>query len=326
MLLQRSVCGVKKACSAYRSLSFSSSSDVKKIGVVGLGLMGHGVAQVTSQAGYDVVAIETHKDALNVGMDRIRGSLGKVMARSIKKGELTEDQGKNRIEEVISKIHPTIEMADAKDCDIIVEAIAENMDLKLEFYKKLGGMVDPKCIFASNTSSLQITAMGEASARPEKFAGLHFFNPVQMMKLVEVVRTEKTTDDTYNKLMEYSKAIGKTAVTCGDTPGFIVNRLLVPYLAQAMAMVDRNVASVPDIDVSMQLGAGHPMGPLHLADYIGLDTCLSILIGWRKDFPDERAFILPEILVKLVGEGHMGRKSGKGFYEWDGDKIGRPRV
>ena len=312
-----------------RSLLFSSSSrnqfEVKKVGVVGLGLMGHGVAQVTSQTGYEVIAIETNKDALDTGIKRIKDSLGKVMARSLKKGEITEAQGVEKIEEVISRITPTIDMNAARDCDIIVEAIAENMDLKLDFYKKLGSIIDPKCIFASNTSSLQITAMGEASARPERFAGLHFFNPVQIMKLVEVIRTEKTSDDTYRKLVDYSKAIGKTVVTCGDTPGFIVNRLLVPYLAQAMAMVDRKVASVPDIDVSMQLGAGHPMGPLHLADYIGLDTCLSILVGWRKDFPDETAFILPDVLVKLVGEGHMGRKSGAGFYEWDGDRIGKPR-
>ena len=319
-----------KSCPILRSYYFSTSvslsSEVKKVGIVGLGLMGHGVAQVTSQAGYQVIAIETNKDALNIGMNRIKDSLGKVMNRSIKKGEITESQGIENIEKIISMITPTIDMNDAKDCDIIVEAIAENMDLKLDFYKKLGNIIDPKCIFASNTSSLQITSMGNVSGRADKFAGLHFFNPVQMMKLVEVIRTNETSNDTYHTLVEYSKSINKTVVTCGDTPGFIVNRLLVPYLAQAMAMIDRKVASVPDIDVSMQLGAGHPMGPLHLADYIGLDTCLSILIGWRKDFPDESAFILPDILVKLVGDGHMGRKSGAGFYEWDGDKIGKPRV
>ena len=194
----------------FSSSSSSSACEVKKVGVVGLGLMGHGVAQVTSQAGYEVIAIETSKEALETGMTRIQGSLGKVIARSVKKGDLTESQGNEKIQEVIANITPTIDMNAAKNCDLIVEAIAENMDLKIDFYKKLGSIVDPSCIFASNTSSLQITSMGHASSRPEKFAGLHFFNPVQMMKLVEVIRTQQTSDETYDKIVAYSKKIGKT--------------------------------------------------------------------------------------------------------------------
>ena len=333
------------------------SSDFKRIGVVGLGLMGHGVAQVTAQAGYQVLAIETSQAAVDAGMKRIEGSLGKVISRDVSKGKYSEADGKKAYEEIMARITPTTKLTDAKDCDLIIEAIAENMDLKLQFYKNLGPIINNECTFASNTSSLQITAMAVASGRPDKFIGLHFFNPVQIMKLLEVIKTEHTSPAVFDKVVSFGKKIGKTTVSCGDTPGFIVNRLLVPYLAQAMLMVDRRVASVPDIDVSMQLGAGHPMvtdnqaipiyyiaihrvfsnfcndtsfflsqGPLHLADYIGLDTCLSILVGWKKDFPNEPSFMIPACLEKLVKAGNIGRKSGSGFYKWDGDKVGVPIV
>lgn len=195
------------------------------------------------------------------------------------------------------------------------------MPLKIDFYRRLSSIAKPECVFASNTSSLRITDMAEASRRPDKFVGLHFFNPVQIMRLVEVIRTEHTNDLMYESVKAFGKTLGKTVVCCGDTPGFIVNRLLVPYLAQAMAMVDRNDASIPDIDASMRLGAGHPMGPLELADYIGLDTALHILEGWVRDFPNEPAFFVPEVLRQKVGRGMLGRKSGKGFYKWEGDKC-----
>jgi 3-hydroxyacyl-CoA dehydrogenase len=200
------------------------------------------------------------------------------------------------------------------------------MDLKLGFYSKLGGIAKPSAIFASNTSSLQITAMGEASKRPDRFIGLHFFNPVQLMKLVEIIRTNETSNATYDAVAAYAQKIKKTSVTTPDTPGFIVNRLLVPYMSQAMLLLDNKIATVRDIDVAMQLGAGHPMGPLHLADYVGLDTCLSILSGWKKNFPGEAAFVVPKVLEEKVKAGHFGRKTGKGFYNWNGDKVGEPVV
>ena len=201
------------------------------------------------------------------------------------------------------------------------QAIAENMSLKIDFYRRLGSLAKPECVFASNTSSLRITDMALASGRPDRFVGLHFFNPVQIMRLVEVIRTEHTDTVVYDRVKEFGKELGKTVVSCGDTPGFIVNRLLVPYLAQAMAMVDRNDASIIDIDASMRLGAGHPMGPLELSDYIGLDTALHILEGWVHDFPNEHAFFVPKVLRQKVAGGMLGRKSGKGFYKWEGDKC-----
>jgi 3-hydroxyacyl-CoA dehydrogenase len=307
------------------STKHPSLANIKKVGVVGLGLMGHGVAQMAAQAGYSVYAIEAQQGALDTGLKRIESSLGKVVARDVKTGKRTEEEGKAYYAKVMGNIQPTTNVAQAHDCDLIIEAIAENRDLKLQFYKALGPQIKPSCIFASNTSSLQITEMGVASNRPKNFVGLHFFNPVQMMKLVEVIKTEHTDDDVYTTVTEFGKDIGKTTVSCGDTPGFIVNRLLVPYLTSAMEMVDRNDASIEDIDVSMKLGAGHPMGPLHLSDYIGLDTIYSILEGWRKLPGGEKFPAMPLVLEKLYEDGEFGRKSGKGFYNWDGDKIGSPR-
>lgn len=301
--------------------------NVKKVGVVGLGLMGHGVAQMVAQAGFNVYAIEAHQQQLDVGMKRIDTSLAKMIARDVKNGKMTEDEAKLYHGTVMSRIITTTDIAEAHDCDVIVEAIIEDKDAKIKFYKHLGPLIKPSAVFASNTSSLQITDMALASGRPKQFVGLHFFNPVQMMKLVEVIRTDHTTDECFDTLTAFGKAIGKTTVSCRDTPGFIVNRLLVPYLSSAMAMVDRGDATVADIDVSMQLGAGHPMGPLHLSDYIGLDTIHSILVGWNKLPANTGAgqFPIPECLDRLVEEGAFGRKSGKGFYNWEGDKVGSAR-
>ena len=234
-----------------------------------------------------------------------------------------EATGDAKKAEIMGRINTSLNLEDVNSCDLIIEAIPENMNLKLSFYENLGQLVSNKdAVFASNTSSLQITAMAEASGRPENFVGLHFFNPVQMMKLVEVIKTDRTSKATFDAMTEFGQKIGKTTVSCSDTPGFIVNRLLVPYLAQALAMVDRGDASIPDIDVSMQLGAGHPMGPVHLADYIGLDTMHSILVGWKEDFPDEKAFFMPKCLDEKIKAGDLGRKTGKGFYHWDGEKRG----
>lgn len=291
---------------------------------MGLGLMGHGVAQVSAAAGFEVLGIESNEDAMNAGVKRIDESLGKMISKDVKKGKMTKEEGDNKYEQVMGNMVFSTAIEDAHDCDLIIEAIVEKMDVKLDFYKNLSGLIKPEAIFASNTSSLQITQMAIASQRPANFVGLHFFNPVQIMRLVEVIRTDSTSDDVFNMMTQYVKTINKSPVSCSDTPGFIVNRLLIPYLAQAMKLVDNKVATVPDIDLSMQLGAGHPMGPLHLADYVGLDTCYNALEGWVKDYPDSPDFFVPEVLKEKVSKGEFGRKSGKGFYHWDGDKVGNP--
>ena len=289
------------------------------------GLMGHGVAQIVAQAGFQVVAVESAQSSLDAGFKRIESSLSKVITKDVQKGKYAnEAEGKKAYDEIISRIETSTNLSRTAHCDLVIEAIAENLDLKLSFYKNLGNIVQPNAIFASNTSSLQITGMAEASGRPNKFVGLHFFNPVQIMKLVEVIRTKHTDPEVFDTVLDFSRKIGKTPVQCKDTPGFIVNRLLVPYLAQALALLDRGDGSIADIDISMQLGAGHPMGPIQLADYVGLDTCLSILEGWKKDYPNEPSFYIPTSLREKVRAGHLGRKTGKGYYVWNGDKAEKP--
>lgn len=289
-----------------------------------MGLMGHGVAQVSAAAGFDVLAIETQQDALDTGMKRIEDSLNKVVARGIKTGKINEADKQKEFDRVYSRIRTTTKLEDAKDCDLIIEAIIEKEPIKIDFYKRLGAIANPDCVFASNTSSLPITNMAVASGRSELFVGLHFFNPVQVMKLLEVISTTHTLPEVADRVTKFGKEIGKTTVQCGDTPGFIVNRLLIPFLSQAMAMVDRQDACVSDIDVSMQLGTGHPMGPLMLADYVGLDTTYNILKGWKEAHPNDPAFFIPTCLETMVHRGELGRKTGKGFYVWEGDKVVHP--
>ncbi|DAZ95760.1 TPA: hypothetical protein N0F65_010262 [Lagenidium giganteum] len=270
--------------------------EIKKVGMVGLGLMGHGIAQTAAAAGYQVVALDMNQKALDAGIKRIEGSLGKVAARGVKKGTITEEQGKQQVQSTLELITPTLRTEDLEDCDLVIEAIIENVDIKKDFYQKLGQIVKPSGILASNTSSLRIADFAGSSGRASQVVGLHFFNPVQMMKLVEVVRTDATDAAVFDACKEWVHKIGKHPVSCKDTPGFIVNRLL------------------------MQYGAGHPMGPITLADYVGLDTCQFILEGWVRDYPNEPAFFVPDVLKQKVKEGKLGRKTGEGFYKWDGDK------
>jgi 3-hydroxyacyl-CoA dehydrogenase len=236
--------------------SFATASSFDKIGIVGLGLMGHGIAQVAAQSGVhtSVVAFEPEQKYLDKGKERIESSIQKL----VKKEKLTADQA----ERILSTIHFTTDMSALCNADFVVEAVIENMDLKRDLYGALGAQCDAKTIFASNTSSLSIAEMAAFSGRPENFCGVHFFNPVQLMKLVEVIKTNETKPEVFEAAYKWVGDIGKVAVRCGDTPGFIVNRLLVPALMQAMCMVDRQDASVADIDLSLQLGAGHPMGPV----------------------------------------------------------------
>ncbi|KAI9916856.1 hypothetical protein PsorP6_018139 [Peronosclerospora sorghi] len=312
---------VPPAARLARALATSSRDmTIQKVGMVGLGLMGHGIAQTAASAGFDVVALDANPNGLARGMQRIEHSLTKLLSRDVKKGKLSPQQADEQTAVTLARITPTTELAGLAECDLVIEAIVENVDVKKAFYAKLNKVVHSAAIFASNTSSLSIADFAGASGRASHVVGLHFFNPVQLMKLVEVVRTDATDPQVFEACKQWVLDIGKHPVSCNDTPGFIVNRLLVPYLAQAIALYERGDASKEDIDVSMQLGAGHPMGPITLADYVGLDTTLFILEGWVRDHPNDPAFFVPEILSKKVAEGKLGRKTGEGFYKWDGDK------
>lgn len=293
---------------------------IEKVGVIGCGLMGHGIVQVAAQGGAQVVALETEQAFLDKGLARIEKSVGKLAQKLVEKGKKSEAEAQTMVTGTLGRITGTLDKADLADCDLVVEAIVENLDVKKALFAELGGICKPETIFASNTSSFPIAEMAAASGRPARFVGLHFFNPVQLMRLVEVVRTDQTDDGVFASARAFGEACGKSPVSCKDTPGFVVNRLLVPYMTQALLMLERGDASREDIDTAMQLGCGHPMGPLTLTDYVGLDTTLFILQGWKERYPDEPAFEVPAILEKLVAEGKLGRKTGEGFYKWDGDK------
>jgi 3-hydroxyacyl-CoA dehydrogenase len=292
---------------------------IQKVGVVGCGLMGHGIAQVAAQGGFDVLVVETEQKYLDSGLARIDKSLAKLAEKAVEKGK-PADQAKADSAAVRARIRGTLDRKALADRDLVVEAIVENLELKRELFADLGKICSQDAILASNTSSFPIAEMGKASGRPAQMVGLHFFNPVQLMRLVEVVRTPATSDEVFAAARAFGEACGKTPVACKDTPGFVVNRLLVPYMVQSLSMLERGDASAADIDAAMKLGCGHPMGPIELTDYVGLDTTLAILEGWVKAHPKETAFAIPAVLKKKVSEGKLGRKSGEGFYKWQGDK------
>jgi 3-hydroxyacyl-CoA dehydrogenase len=291
---------------------------METVGVIGLGLMGHGIAQVSAQAitTKHIIAYEMEEKFLKSGQERIQQSLNKLVS----KGKMTSDE----MNTIQNKITYTTDITQLQNTDLIIEAVIEDMKLKQTLYTQLSTVCQPSTIFASNTSSLSITEMAQYTNRTSQFVGIHFFNPVQMMKLVEIIQTSHTDPIVYQTVYQYVKDLQKIPVTCQDTPGFIVNRLLVPSLMQAMAMAGRHDASIVDIDLSMQYGAGHPMGPLHLADYIGLDTCYYIIKGWVEKYPNEPTFFVPDILTTMIENQHYGRKSGRGFYYWNGDTRGDP--
>lgn len=294
--------------------------EIKKVGVVGCGLMGHGIVQVAAQAGYEVVVVETEQGFLDKGLARIEKSLAKLAAKSVEKGKATAEDAEAARAASWSRITGSLDKSDFADCDLVCEAIIEDLEIKKALFAELGSICKPETILASNTSSFPVSVMAEASGRPDKFVGLHFFNPVQLMRLVEVVRTDATDPAVFDAARGFGKSVGKAPVGCKDTPGFVVNRLLVPYMTQSLLMLERGDATAADIDAAMQFGCGHPMGPITLTDYVGLDTTLYILEGWVELYPNEPAFIIPEILRTKVAEGKLGRKTGEGFYKWDGDK------
>ncbi len=293
---------------------------IETVGVVGCGLMGHGIAQIAAQGGHNVIVSEADQGALDKGLSRVEKSLAKLAEKLVEKGKKSAEEAEADAKAAFGRITGTLDRADLADCDLICEAIIENLDVKKELFQELGSSVKESCIFASNTSSFPVAEMAAASGRPTRFVGLHFFNPVQLMRLVEVVRTDETDEEVFAAARAFGEACGKTPVACKDTPGFVVNRLLVPYMVQALEMLDRGDASKEDIDAAMQLGCGHPMGPITLTDYVGLDTTLFILQGWSEQYPDEPAFSVPAILERYVAEGKLGRKVGEGFYDWNADK------
>lgn len=280
---------------------------IQKVGVIGCGLMGSGIAQISAQAGFKTVVREVSPNALEKGM----GSIKKFLQGGVDKGKLApEDMAKT-----LENLSGTTDFKDLADCDLVIEAATENLGLKKELFGALDGVCKPETIFASNTSSLSITEMSMFTKRASQVIGLHFFNPVPLMKLVEVVSTVQTKPEAIQAANAWCMAIGKTVVSCGDSTGFVVNRLLVPYMLDAMRVFEQGLASRDDIDNAMKLGCGYPMGPLLLTDYVGLDTTYYISEIMFDEFKEPR-FAAPPMLKRMVLAGLHGRKSGKGFYDW----------
>jgi 3-hydroxybutyryl-CoA dehydrogenase len=278
-----------------------------RVGVVGCGLMGSGIAEVCARAGFPVIVREVSEEMLRRGLARIDRS----MARGVERGKLgAADRDAAR-----ARIRGTTALGDLRGCDVVLEAIIENMDAKKTLYRELDGVCPLETVFASNTSSLSITEMASVTRRPERFLGLHFFNPVPVMKPVEMVRGLRTADDTLSAARAFCERLGKTVVACKDYPGFIVNLLLVPYLLDAIRALELGVASKEDIDQAVQLGLNHPMGPLTLLDFVGVDTTYYIAEAMFEEFKDPR-YAAPPLMRKMVLAGLHGRKTGRGFYDY----------
>jgi 3-hydroxybutyryl-CoA dehydrogenase len=281
---------------------------IKKVGVVGCGLMGRGIAEVSAKSGYDVVVSEINKELLDKGMAAINQSLSKA----VEKGKITEPDKAA----ALGKIKGTTDMQDFKDCDLVVEAAIENLDLKKKIFADLDKICKPDAILSTNTSCLSVMNVAAVTKRPEKVMGCHFFNPVPIMKLLELVKTITTSKATIDAAIEWGKTLGKTVIVAPDRPGFIVNRAYMPYMVEAIEMLENGVASKEDIDTGVQLGLNYPMGPFTLADLAGLDTILFVLDAMYAETKSPK-FVAPVLLRKMVTAGHLGRKSGKGFYEYN---------
>lgn len=285
--------------------------EIKTVGVVGAGLMGSGIVEQTAKCGYDVIVREVDEQTLERGRTRIRSS----MARAVERGKMSEIDR----DAAHALIRGTTNLGDMRDCDLVVEAVIENLELKRDVFRELDRITRPETILTSNTSSVSITALAAVTGRPDRVAGLHFFNPVPVMALVEIVRALETSDDTIETLRRFGQSLKKEVVIARDTPGFIVNYLLVPYLLDAVRAVESGTASKEDVDTAVRLGLNHPMGPITLLDYVGLDTTLYIADVMYEEFREQK-YAAPPLLRKMVAAGRMGRKSGRGFYDYSASK------
>lgn len=280
---------------------------IRNIGVVGCGLMGSGIAQTCAQSGYETVVREVNQQLLDKGMARIYDAWHMLAD----KGKITQGQ----VQEYSSRLHGTLDLADFADCDLVIEAVIENMEEKVRLFPALDHILKPGGLILSNTSSLNVTQMGAVTKRPDKVCGLHFFNPAPVMKLVEVVRTISTSDETIETVKQFAISLGKSPVLAKDTAGFIVNFLLIPYLVAAIRMLENGMATRDDIDTAMKLGCGYPMGPFTLLDYVGLDTTLWAAEAIYDEYKDP-LYAPPPLLRRMVLSGMYGKKSGRGFYEY----------
>jgi 3-hydroxybutyryl-CoA dehydrogenase len=286
------------------------AQQIEQVGVLGAGLMGHGIAQVAAQVGHEVVLRELDDATLQKGIAKIERQL----ARAVEKGKSSQEDA----DAVRARIRGTVDYGDLADCDMVIEAITESLPLKLQMWREVDAIVKPAALFATNTSSLAVIDQAAVTSRPGQFVGLHYFNPAQVMKLVEVVRCITTTDETFDAAIAFARAQRKLAIPTRDQAGFIVNRLLVPYMMDAIRAYEEGVGSVEEIDEAMKAGAGHPMGPLTLADFVGLDTLGAICDVLFEEFR-ERRFAHPPMLRKMLSAGWHGRKSGTGFYDYTGE-------
>jgi 3-hydroxybutyryl-CoA dehydrogenase len=284
---------------------------IQRVGVLGCGLMGHAIAQLAAQAGCGVVVREVDAAALERGLGRIE----KQLARSVERGRIEPADA----DAARARIHGTIDYADLADCDLVIEAITESLERKLEMWDEVDRVVKEDAIFATNTSSLPVVRQAARTGRPDRFLGLHFFNPPQVMQLVEVIRCVTTSDETFEAGKQFATKLGKIGIPTRDSAGFIVNRLLVPYMLDAIRAHEEGVGSIDDIDRAMKAGAGHPMGPLTLADFVGLDTLGAICEVMFDEFR-ERRFAKPPTLRRMLAAGWLGQKSGMGFYDYSGDE------
>jgi 3-hydroxybutyryl-CoA dehydrogenase len=280
---------------------------IRRVGIVGCGLMGGGIAQTCAQAGYETVVCEVNQQLLDKGMARIQGNWDMLAG----KGKLTQGQ----VDEYRARLHGTVNQEDFADCDLVIEAVLENMEEKLRLFPALDKILKPDALILSNTSSLSVTQMGAVTRRPDKVCGLHFFNPAPVMKLVEIVRTISTSEETVETVRQFAISLGKTPVLAKDTAGFIVNFLLIPYLLAAIRMLENGQATREDIDTAMKLGCGYPMGPFTLLDYVGLDTTMWAAEAIYDEYKDP-LYAPPPLLRRMVASGMYGKKSGKGFYDY----------
>jgi 3-hydroxybutyryl-CoA dehydrogenase len=280
---------------------------IKSVGVLGCGLMGSGIAQVSAASGYQTIVREVEEPFLKKGMGRIE----KFLSDGVEKGKVTADAK----QKTLANLSGTTKLEELKDCDLIIEAIVENVEDKTKVFGVLDGIVNDRTIYCSNTSSLCITELAARTKRPDRFAGLHFFNPVPLMKLVEVIRALTTSDETYQTVFAFAQSLGKEPITAPDKPGFIVNRLLVPYLLDAIRAYENGLGSLEDIDKGMKLGTGYPMGPFTLLDFVGLDTTYYIANIMFDEYR-EPVYAPPPLLKRMVLAGRLGKKSGQGFYKY----------